>query len=137
MLEKLKTLAKTLSIRVLVPHSSFSWSIVSGTMRFICGFPELRYTRHVAMKFLKQYKHLTHEEIDKLYWKQIEDFGAPIEVILEEEASQFKMSIEEFLISNQSRERVKELEQVFDVLLEIEPGMKELSGGAPGSGKKR
>tara|TARA_B100000575_G_C22943763_1_gene546152 strand:+ start:245 stop:388 length:144 start_codon:yes stop_codon:yes gene_type:complete len=47
------------------------------------------------------------------------------------------MSIEEFLISNQSRERVRELEKVFDVLLEIEPGMKELSGGAPESGKKR
>lgn len=89
------------------------------------------------MKFLKQYKHLTHEEMDKLYWKQIEEFGAPIEVILEEEASKFKMGIEEFLISNQSRERVKELEKVFDILLEIEPGMKELSGGAPGSGKKR
>ena len=61
--------------------------------------------------------------------KKIEDIGVPIELILEEEASKFKMSIEEFLINNNSRERVKELEKVFDVLLEIEPGMKELLGG--------
>mgnify|MGYP001285401525 CR=1 FL=1 len=89
------------------------------------------------MKYIKLAKDLTPEQLDKMYWEQIEKYGAPIATILEEEAKKFEMSIDEFLVSEKSMKRVQELEEVFGVLFEIEPGMKELSGGAPGSGKRR
>lgn len=81
-------------------------------------------------------KKLNEKEYEKLLRRERKLFGATVQEILEEEAKKNGTDVESFLLSKEGKKRVKEIEKVLGVLLEKEPGMKELSGGAPGMGKK-
>ena len=82
-------------------------------------------------------KKVNAKEYEKHLRRERKLFGATVQEILEEEAKKNGTDLESFLVSNEGKKRIKEIEKVLGVLLEKEPGKKELSAGAPGLGKRK
>ena len=72
---------------------------------------------------------LTTEESAELFWQQLKTYGGTLAKIIQDEADQYSMTIEEFLIDKKTAERRRELDQVFELLNQREYTSSEIVSG--------
>jgi hypothetical protein len=80
---------------------------------------------------------ISNKEARQLVREQRLKYGDTLHNILLVEAKRFNLSVEEFLVSPASAARVKELDQVLELMEKKEYQSLEISAGAPGLGKHK
>ena len=88
------------------------------------------------MKLIQQT--IPSNEADKLEREQRLKYGDTLSKILADEAKKFHVSVEDFLVSPVSANRLKELSEIFDLMNKKDyKSPLEISAGAPGLGKHK